>query len=812
MYQIELKDGVRVRYEAVTVEKFRTQKAVRLLAYLAFHPGMHSRDRLLELFWPELELDSARNGLSAALGHLRVPLEDDLGQRRGSLIRATRDYVGLLPGSFTTDFDTIQDPERFLPGYYDDWVLEVREKLQAQLRRVTRPEPRAAVPTPEDLPADITPYLGREALREEVRTVLAQTRLLTLVGPGGIGKTRLALETLRSQVATGARVAWVELSSLTDPSGIPARIAGALGLKSVEALMPALRQGPVLLGLDNCEHLILGVARETESLLKACPQLTVLATSREPLTLVGESVLRLPSLTEDEAIALFCDRAQRAQRGWQLTPEQRPLLTQLWRALDGLPLALELAAAKLRTLPLPELVARLEARLAVLTSGSRSAEPRQQTLRAAIAWSYELLTPEERLLAVRLAVFQGGWSLALAEAVCGGEGILEESLAALLDSLVDKSLVHLDSVHETTRYRFLETVHEFLRGQLAALPTPEQNRLHHAHFETLFALAAAYPGRDVEPQRLWARHLDQEGDNTRQALAFCYDHAQEQALVFCNNLRMYWHLRGFFQEARQQYELALALPGAQAPTEDRVTALRELSNSYQGLGDWAAAEAVLDRLAELNLALGQPLDSQTCRAMLAFNQGDLDRSRRLFEEVLAYARTKGTPAEREHATTNMMQLLMALGEYPAVHALLDDYRAHFNDPLVVTHNQALLDLLEGKILAARTGFHAVFPIHKDLESHRDIAYLIVQFGMLAYREGEPELAAQFFGASEAWCEHYGFIIEQPEFGFRENDLAELRRLLGDDAFAAPFAQGRALKPEHTLALMESRLSHRGTKP
>nr|WP_309697843.1 AAA family ATPase [Armatimonas sp.] len=334
MYRIELCDGVSVQCGGVRITKFRTQKVARLLAYLALHPGNHSRERLIELFWPELGLDAARNGLSSTLLYLKKPLERELGQPEGSLIQATRATIGLVPGSFTTDLENLPkdfDTERFLPGLYDDWVLRARETLAATLS--------AAVDEYEPLPATWTPYLGRDESREQVRDLLTHSRLLTLVGTGGVGKTRLALETLREQEAQGATVAWVELATLTNPAHIAERIAAALGLPGAGALVPTLRRRATLLCLDNCEHLILGAARETERLLRACPNLTILATSREPLGVAGETVLRLPGLSEAESAQLLCDRAHRSQPSWELTCEERPLLSLLCLRLDGLPLA-----------------------------------------------------------------------------------------------------------------------------------------------------------------------------------------------------------------------------------------------------------------------------------------------------------------------------------------------------------------------------------------------------------------------------------------------------------------------------------------
>ena len=274
MYQIGLSDGLTVRHGTNAISKFRTRKAAELLAYLALHPGNHAREKLIELLWPAFPLDAARHSLSMALGHLRIPLESGLGQPEGSLILATRESIGLNPSAYQTDLPTLPagfDPERLLPGFYSDWVLQKRETLAHSLLTRSAAEP---------LPTALSPYLGREDLKEQTLHLLQSTRLLTLTGMGGVGKTRLALETLRSREAQAMRVVWVELSPLHDPKGIPARIGAALGLTGIGELISTLRQAPLLLGLDNCEHLISPVAKEAERLLRACPNLTILAANR----------------------------------------------------------------------------------------------------------------------------------------------------------------------------------------------------------------------------------------------------------------------------------------------------------------------------------------------------------------------------------------------------------------------------------------------------------------------------------------------------------------------------------------------------
>ncbi|WP_395138249.1 ATP-binding protein [Armatimonas sp.] len=783
MYRIQLQDNLRVCHSAALVDKFRTRKAAGLLAYLALHPGNHSREKLMELFWPELELDAARNALSTNLSHLRSAVEKGLGQPEGALIRATRDTIGLQPGSYTTERGS--DPERLLPGFYDDWVLEARAKLATSRLSPLKIEP---------LPATLTPYLGREDLREQALELLKSTRLLTLVGTGGVGKTRLALETLRAGEAEGTPVIWVELASLTDPSGIVERIAAALSLDKTNLLVSTLRRAPLLLCLDNCEHLIHGAAKEAERLLKACPQLTILATSREPLNITGEAVLRLPGLSEAESAALFCARACLAKPGWQVGREERPLLSLLCLRLDGLPLALELAAAKLRTLSLSELVQRLEARLSVLTSGNRVAEPRQQTLRAAIGWSYDLLSAKEKELFISLAVFRGGWTSEYAERVCPG------AQEDLLDALVDKSLIQVESVSSGLRYRFLETIREFAAEQLDKLPEPEQLSYQRAHMEVFRESAAQLTYDSVSTRQEALQQIAVEQDNFRAALNFCCMHCPEFALEIVNPLLVYLERRGAFQEIRSLLEVVLALPASQVPTKERALGLSFLANAYQALGDRKTARQILHLMDELHRVLGMPVWSLTSHAFLEFSQGHRDEARSLYCRAIEQARDFGNASEELFALTNYSQLLLAEGQLEAARAAIEECRRLPGcSSEWVSENLALASLLEGRLEGVREVVQAAIASYADSQSYHHLAYEIVHWAMFVLRDGNHEEAVRLYGASFSWCEHYGYIVDQPESGFREVDLASLRELLAPDIFQAAFEQGRAWSPDEILA-------------
>ncbi|MGH2352814.1 MAG: ATP-binding protein, partial [Chloroflexota bacterium] len=394
---------------------------------------------------------------------------------------------------------------------------------------------------PHNLPLQLTSFVGRERELPAVRDLLAEHRLVTLTGPGGTGKTRLALQVAADVLPAYPDGVWlVALAALADPALVPHAVAQAVGVREepgrplLGTLADALRPKRLLLVLDNCEHLLDACAHLADALLRACPHLRVLATGREALGIAGETAWRVPSLglpdarhlppvevlSQYEAVRLFIDRALAVQPGFRVTNQNALAVVQVCARLDGIPLAIELAAARVRVLPVEQLLVRLEDRFRLLSGGSRTALERHQTLRAAVDWSYDLLTEPENAVFARLAVFAGGFTLDAAEAVCAGDGIEAVEVLDLLTHLVDKSLAVVDEQPDgTARYRLLETLRHYAREKLAAREEADTVRAQHAtHY---LALAEQADPELRGPRGAgWLDRLRRDLDNMREALAW----------------------------------------------------------------------------------------------------------------------------------------------------------------------------------------------------------------------------------------------------------------------------------------------------
>ncbi|MFN8439345.1 MAG: tetratricopeptide repeat protein [Caldilineaceae bacterium] len=447
-----------------------------------------------------------------------------------------------------------------------------------------RPEPLKSQRTLHNLPSQLTSFVGREKELTEIRQKLTpqdtngleNLRLLTLTGPGGTGKTRLAIQAVQPLLDHFRDGIWlVELATLSDPALIPQLVTSALRVCEepnqplLNSLVEWLRNRSTLLILDNCEHLIEAVAHFVASMLRACPQVKILITSRETLGMPGEVVLRVPSLAlpdpqlttsleqfaSAEAIRLFLDRATTVTPHFVLTQVNARSVAQICQQLDGIPLAIELAAARVRSMSVEQIAERLDDRFRLLTGGNRAALPRQQTLRATMEWSWDLLSEPERMLLRRLAVFIGGWTLQAAEEVCVGDGLGVHDLLDLLSHLVEKSLVQMEErANEqrsiTVRYHLLETIRQYARDQLIHAREAEMVRSHHlAYFWQL--AADAEPKLRSEEQLIWLSLLDLEHDNLRAALNWSLScRAVESGLGLAGNLMRYWYLRGYWKEGR----------------------------------------------------------------------------------------------------------------------------------------------------------------------------------------------------------------------------------------------------------------------
>jgi predicted ATPase/class 3 adenylate cyclase len=439
------------------------------------------------------------------------------------------------------------------------------------------PSLKALETVPNNLPAQLTSFVGRQREIGEVKQLLSNTRLLTLTGPGGTGKTRLALQLAADALETFTEGVWlVELAPLYDPTLITQTVASTLGVREqprrtiLDALMDYLRAKQLLLILDNCEHLIETCAQITDSLLRAAPHLKILVTSREALGIGGETAYRVPSLplpdprqlydlnalAQNDCVHLFVDRAIAAYPSFRLKEKNAPAIADICRRLDGIPLAIELASARTKVFPPEEIAARLDDRFRLLTGGSRTALERHQTLFALIEWSHNLLSESERVLLRRLSVFAGGWTFEAAQEVCGhglGTDVLD-----LLTHLVDKSLVAVEAEKEAARYRLPETIRQYARDRLFESAESEQMRDSHLDFFIRFAEHAERKLRSAE-QIEWLKRVETEHDNLRTALAWSLESGKSgPALQLAGAVSYFWVLRGYFSEGQKWLNDALA--------------------------------------------------------------------------------------------------------------------------------------------------------------------------------------------------------------------------------------------------------------
>lgn len=513
----------------------------------------------------------------------------------------------------------------------------VRAQRTAAPIEQLEPAPRAMVtmPTPRierrrgNLPEPLTEIVGREQDLQEIEAHLMGSRLVTLLGPGGIGKTRLSIETARNLAGEFTGGAWfVDFTPLQDPALVAQMVEHAFGVherpgrSAADDLVAALGSEPTLLVMDNCEHLIDACAELADRLLKGCGNLRILATSREPLGLVGEIAWRVPTLSFPEggrvqqlsrqlasallqydAVRLFVARAQAASPGFELTLENSGAVVDICQRLDGIALAIELAAARLKVLSVQQISERLNDRFKLLTGGGRGVPTRQQTLRAALEWSYDLLFEQERTLLRRLSVFAGLFTLAAVERVATGEDLDEVDALDLVSKLVDKSLVRLEiGADGKARYRMLETTREYARELLAQ--SGEEDAVHDRHADYYVSVARRELARLAGPDELDALQLlERVYDNLRGTLQWVIERGDEQrALVVVDTLRYFWSIRDRVAEGRIWIRKALELPGP--PSAARAYALQAASHYATLAADYDEAR----QYAKMGLEMAGQID------------------------------------------------------------------------------------------------------------------------------------------------------------------------------------------------------------
>jgi predicted ATPase/DNA-binding SARP family transcriptional activator len=497
------------------------------------------------------------------------------------------------------------------------------------------------------VPAQLTALVGRVTELDDVVRLVAEHRLVTLIGPGGVGKTTLALEVARrveGDLEDGACL--VELAAIGDPAAVPAAVAAALGLSDPRRLTVLIGDRELLIVLDNCEHVITAAAELAEDLLRHCPLVRLVATSREGLRISGEAIWAVPPLAGEDASSLFLARARAAGATLDVTPEVVEAVAEICARLDGLPLAIELAAARTRAFPLPQVLARLNDRFRLLTGGSRTALPRQQTLRAVVDWSYELLFDDEQRVFTRLSAFPGGADLATVQAMCADEHLDRLDVADILQALVEKSLVNVTTGRFDLRYRQLQTLAQYGREKLAERDEagPVRRAMAVRYAELGAQSAAAYIGPS---QQHWLITVSEEQDNLRAALEWAVDTDDaETALTIAGGSSWAHWLFGTMREGKRWLDRAFACPGVATDTTRAIALAGRALLDFQ-LGETANVDADFEAALDILRPLGDlaPLAlAQSFYAEVAAARGDLDEARRRRQTLLSlYEAQPGDP-------------------------------------------------------------------------------------------------------------------------------------------------------------------------
>lgn len=635
-----------------------------------------------------------------------------------------------------------------------------------------------------NLPRQWTSFVGRERELAEVPRLLSRARLVTLTGPGGVGKTRLALavaEALGDSFADG--VAFVDLAAVSLPEAVPAAIARSFGIPNdgelplMERLANALRDRELLLILDNFEQ-VLPAATLVLELLHAAPRITALVTSRAALRVRGECESPVPPLacpaafgseTVDAllrypALALFVGRARDVRPDFALAPATAASVAEICRRLDGLPLALELAAARIRVLSPEAMLARLGQGLALLTGGPRDVPARQQTLRATITWSYELLTPDEQAVFRRLAVFAGGCDLDAATVVAGSAG--SATTLDLLASLVEKNLLsQAEGPHRESRFRMLETVREFGLEQLTLHGEVDAARRAHAAFFVGFTAAAASHLRrpDREP---WLQRIDAEMDNLRSVVAWSSTGPDEGAAliqIVCALAFFYWRIRGHTHEGSQWNELALAAPAAQPPAAHRMRLLWASGALAAFMGRCVVARAWLAESAQLARASGDPTLLGLALVFLGFAETDLGESTAAsrLHEGIAVLRAVGDLDDLVFALNVAAAPWVILGDLAAARAALAECLATARELgddwaiAVALSSSGFLDLKERNWSSAAVHLEQSLAIHRRLGDEGSVAILYNNLAFVARHQGDAARAVPLLEQSLAMQRRVG---------------------------------------------------------
>ncbi len=916
-WRIELFGGLTARQGQEEISRFRTRKTGALLAYLALRGGKPvPREVLLDVLWPESDLSAARNSLSVALSSLRALLEDPAttpgSSPLGGVLIADRTMVRLNPEAFFTDVSAFEgalrqagdDPAllaqaidlyrgELLTGFYDDWALEERDRLEATHQEARgrldachatslKPPPPTTHSAPPALSAGgalpllFTRFFGRTEEKIQIAALLADSgiRLLTLTGSGGVGKTRLALKVMSEAQETFSEggVWFVPLLPVTEPMLLLDAVRDSLrlprraGEEALDQIAAHLSERPALLVLDNLEHLLGrgsldpdGAAAAVRALSQRLPQAKFLLTSRQALGLDGEEELPLSPLTvpgdaglppdqllEFASVRLFADRARSRRPDFQVTPRNAEAVAALVARLEGIPLALELAAAWSGLLVPAQMLERLSQRSDLLVSRRKGVPERHRTLRAAMEWGFDLLPPDARRLLAALSVFRGSFGAGAAEAVCEGEGGVLPPGRTLecLSLLRSASFLVAEEGAAEMRFSLLETVREFASERLA----PEERALlERRHAQRFCEFANEESNRSVIGADAIAKYDAIEADLPNYRAALERFDGDELGLKIAGSLGYFWKTRGYFREGIAWIDRVLAR--APAPRGDAETILRAWALKGRGLlseeiTDFPAAHHFYKESAALYHSVGDEeslaLIAQN-RGNIAYRQADLLAARRFYNEALETFRRRGTAWGIASAIGNLANIsqdegkfeearrqqeeclrlarengdlrmaaytLYNLGNLAMAESDLPRARRFYEESLPelyalgdrraigrLQNSLGFLEMQDGNVDTAEGFFQKALVVLRDLDSRYDIVFSLEGFGGHARRVGRPERAVLLWAAAAAAREAHGTPREPEEEMSLAEEIAAAREALSPAAFEKAWAAGGALSLE-----------------